>query len=61
MIITNYLRISMKKHVITDCNIAFPIVPAYSTLVFDVTLVAIYHPGDRIPKWKLKRYKCIEQ
>ena len=33
-------------------NNSSPIVPAYSTLVFDVTLVAIYHSGDRIPKWK---------
>ena len=33
-------------------NNSSPIVPAYSTLVFDVTLVAIYHPGDRIPRWK---------
>ena len=33
-------------------NNSSPIVPAYSTLVFDVTLVAIYHPGDRILKWK---------
>ena len=33
-------------------NNSSPIVPAYSTLVFDVSLVGIYHSGNRIPKWK---------
>jgi FKBP-type peptidyl-prolyl cis-trans isomerase FklB len=32
-------------------NNSSPFVPAYSTLIFDITLVGIYHSGDRIPKW----------
>ncbi len=30
-------------------------IPAYSTLVFDVTLVAIYHPDDDIPPYRAKK------
>ena len=27
-------------------------IPAYSTLIFDITLVAYYHPGESVPDWK---------
>ena len=33
-------------------NNSSPLVPAYSTLIFDVSLVGIYHSGNRIPKWE---------
>lgn len=28
------------------------VVPAYSTLIFDLTLAAYYHPGKPVPDWK---------
>ncbi len=27
-------------------------IPAYSMLIFDITLVAYYHPGESVPDWK---------
>jgi FKBP-type peptidyl-prolyl cis-trans isomerase FklB len=30
-------------------------IPAYSTLVFDITLLAYYHPGATIPTWQAKK------
>ena len=29
-------------------------IPAYSTLIFDITLAAVYHPGTLVPEWKAK-------
>ncbi len=30
-------------------------VPAYSTLIYDITLAAYYHPGKVVPDWRARR------
>ena len=34
-------------------------IPAYSTLIFDIALVAYYRPGTVIPAWKAKSSKGV--
>lgn len=35
-------------------------VPAYSTLIFDITLAAYYHAGSSVPVWSAKQTKWTE-
>lgn len=39
---------------------AYSSVPAYSTLIFDITLAAYYHPGSSVPVWSAKQTKWTE-
>jgi len=36
-------------------------IPTYSTLIFDLKLVAFYRPGATIPEWKAKGYSFFEE
>ena len=36
-------------------------VPAYSNLVFDLTLVSFHHPGQQVPVWKAKRFTGLRE
>lgn len=42
-------------------QVATTSIPAYSTLIFDVTLRAYYHPGTKVPDWKAKPHLLTEE